>query len=228
LKTIFFRYQIVFYLVLLLSCNYKRNINIEQEKFNSITQNVWDKLGIKANTDFKIENKNLLLDINYVENYFLLDETNHLINSYLLFSMDTLATCFDSVIINTRFTNLAGIQEVKYSKENVISIQKETAGNQLFCNMFVFILNNINNYDDIGFDDLIKDLKELAPDAFQHQGSFWLLLHNYSLNCCDSTSIAYKSMHMLERAAQYPKRPWHPEIIDSLINYCEGKCESQK
>jgi hypothetical protein len=220
--------SIIIFQILFYGCNFNSIENkIKHETLISISQNVWNDLGIEASTGFEAKNNSLTINIKYIDEYFLFDETNHLINSYLLYSLDSLITYFDTIIVVSNFDKLTDILEVKYHKDHVKKIQEEAASNQLFINMVKFTLNGINNYDEVGFEDLINDLKELTPDEFQHQGSFWVLLYNYSLNCCDSTSIAYKSMHVLNNAAHYPKRPWRPEILDSLINYCEGIRKSQ-
>ena len=64
------------------------------------------------------------------------------------------------------------------------------------------------------------------PD-FQSTGSFWLLLLDYSINCCDSTSIEFKSMNVYEAAVNYPKRKVRPELIDRIIKMCKTSCENQ-
>ena len=214
----------LFVVLLLMSCSTSKNSPNNSEILN-IIEDVWNDLGIKASTEVKIQKESLNINITYYDDYFILDETNQLINSIVLYSLDPLIASYDTVRFTYKYDDLSGVYSEIYPKTKIKSIQNESDKYELFQELVIFILKELNNYEVVGYKVLNEDLIKLYPKKYGHRGSFWLLLYNFSLDCCDTSSTAYKSMHLFRKGAHYPKQEVAPFVIDSVINYCEDQCE---
>ena len=214
------------FLVTIISCSRNNNDQIRcLEKIVSITDSVCFQLDIKATTSIEQRENKITFLIHFIDHYPLMDESHKVFNSFLLYKLDSLITRFDTIEIARTYEDLVGLYSEIYLKEQVFEIQRKTSESVLFRDMVIYAFIHLNNYEIIGFEDNIEDLRELIPDKFMHKGSFWLLIYNYSFSCCDTSSISYNSMHLLRKSSHYPERPWRPEVIDYLINYCESHCE---
>ena len=218
--------QILILAFILQSCANKKGIvTVNLPILDSLTHKTLNSFGITASSRHAFIDNKLIVHIEYLENYFLLEGTERLINSFVLASFDSLINSVDTTIIFSTYKGLVDTTQSIYTKETIKMYQNELETNYLFKEMVTYTLNEINSSEDIAFESITDDLRTLVPDKFQHKGGFWLLLHNYTLNCCDTTSNAYKSMHMFSYATHFPKYLVCPEVIDSLMKYCEQKCD---
>lgn len=217
----------IFILTLLLqNCTLKKEpTTVNLLKLDSLTQKTISEFGITASTRLSLIDNKLLIHIDYLNDYFLLEGTEKLIKSFVLASFDSLVNSVDTTIMFSTYKDLVDSTESIYTKEIIQMYQDELVKNPLFKEMVTYSLREFNSTDDIALETITDDLRSLVPNKFQHNGGFWVLLYNYTLSCCDSTSNAYKSMYMFSHATHYPEYQVRPEVIDSIIKYCEKKCK---
>ncbi len=208
---------ILFFCAILFSCT---SPNKEKElRIGSAIHQILSGLNIDAEIGVECDINSLRISIDYIEKYFLLEETNKLLNSFLLYSLDSFLIEFDTVTIEREYTDFIDSFSDVYIHSNIESVKKTFVGNSLFLSIVEFLLSEIDNIDEIAFEEVNKELKELQIPGFQSNGSFWLLLLDYSNNCCDSASIEFKSMSVYKTAVDCI-RPSNPSF--SLAGECVG------
>lgn len=221
-------YNIIFIFLLIKTVSCSRIINDQKiilQEITNITDSVCSQLDISASTSTIEYDKKITIHIHFIDHYPLTEESHKVFNSLLLFELDSLATIYDTIEIARTYEDLVGWYSQIYLKEQVHKIQIQSLESLLFTDIAIYTFKNLNNYELLGFEDIIIDLRVLIPDKFKHNGSFWLLLYNYSYSCCDTSSIPYKSMQLVRKSSHYPGRPWRPDFIDSIIYYCKRDCE---
>jgi hypothetical protein len=180
-------------------------------------------LNIKVNDSIYEKNSTLYINIEYISNYYLMDESNELITSYLFSNLGSILNKYNSVIIETMFYKLSDVKVSVYKPDAVKRMQNRFTSNQLFKDAFCYFIKNSNSNEILGFNEIINDFEVYLPEKNLYKGNFWNLIENYTINYKDSTSNDYLSVKLLYEAAKYPKLKLHPEVIKTFMEMCENR-----
>ncbi len=208
---------LLFYFLLSPSCsNGTQSINEIKEKIDAI----YHELGIIINDTVYTHDNSLVIEIQYIKDYYLTDESNDLIICFLFYRLGNMLEDFESVVVRTLFKGLSDDNTDIYKANSIERMQSRFVKNIRFRKTFLYLIKNLNANEIIGFNELIIDTKVAAPDLFKQEGEFWLLVEDYTKYCNDTTSVAFKSMNLLQKATKFPERPFKPEVIEGIINLC--------
>jgi hypothetical protein len=223
----------IFSTLLICSCGGRADYPSQEESMllNSVesiehsSKQIFEKLDIRVEDSIFLKKGNIYFEITFVENYFVLSETNKLIFSYLMSELDTLIHPFDSMFIIYDYVDLSDQKKMlTYSLEGVKRQQTNMNSDNLFKSIVEYSLLNLNSEDIIGFNKMIEDLPKFVPEDFKFKGSFWMLLHNYSLNCCNLESNVVSEMEVLYTASSYPGREWKPDVLARIMEMGTAYC----
>jgi hypothetical protein len=205
----------------------------KKEVLNNYDHKIVDSIGtsiqqefkeLQINSQFQIEVRSdtLMFRIVYTNNYFITDETNQLILAHLMFKLDTLLLLYNHVKVRYRWDDLADDRTVVYSKKGILENQNKLKNNLCFYRMTRFLIQNISTNDVIGYNIMIKDLREkYLPNAFTYMGTFWLMIYDYSKHCREENSDLDNQMKLLLKASQYPKAPINSKVLEKVIEMCD-------
>ena len=199
------------------SCS-NRNQSLNDTK--KIVDSTFNRLGISLIDSVYINDNSLIIEIQYIDNFYLTDESNELILSFLFYNLDNHLQNYESVIVRTLYKGLSDDETNIYKPTAINRMQNRFRNNALFKESFLQLIQNLDALEVISLNELIRDIKIAAPNLYEHQGGFWILVEDYTKTYVDTTSVPFISMNLLYKAAEFPERPIKPEVIKSFFNTC--------
>jgi len=217
MKTLLKLNSSVFILIIILILNSSCE-NLKQEFSESITL-TFQEFGRKAEVrEITETNNELNVSIYIYSPSFLDEETHKLMLSLLSFKLFDKLEKYDNVnyfITDEKFEH----EPLRYSisKESLNMFFKNYNSNPLFVELSSYSLSNMTQDDLIRCNKIIKELYKLMPDEFNFNGSYWLLLENFSKsNDTDSTGL--KQFRMFSKVTRVPAFKVNQAVIDSLTS----------
>jgi hypothetical protein len=147
---------------------------------------------------------------------FLDEETHKLMLSLLVFKLYDKLEKYDNVnfIVNDekfeheplRYSTDKGAMNMFFNNYN---------SNPLFVELLSFSLSNMTQDDLIRCNLIIEELYKLMPNEFNFNGSFWLLLENFSKSS-ETDSTGFKQFRMFSKVSKVPEFKINQALIDSL------------
>ena len=224
----------VFVYIIIGGCSHSSNsserTNDYTFKLDSISDDVWKELDIRAEDSVFQDSKAIFFHIHFIDNYFLTDETNERIFQYLFFkaySQIILKKELEQVHVKCSFNNLQDIMIRDFSLKKIKENQQIFNENELYKRLFVFLIKNLNTEELIEFDYILERINKANTENGLTFLGFWSFIDSYSENCCANDSLVHKKMSIIKHASEYPKAPHRPDIIRGLIEIGDEYCEKK-
>lgn len=187
-----------------------------------------ETIGIVANYSLSENNTMLMIQLHYLENYQITNESNYHILGYLLYDLDTLVTN-RNILFSYTLEGLTGETKVYFDSTHINETVMNFKKNPLYLKIIPYIFNEVLADEMVWFDCTIEDINEHFPDSlFGYKGAFLDLVYLYSLNSCNDSSFVHKQMHLFDYAVNNPKAPVRPDVIDQIITKSTLYCDSLK
>ncbi|HAF27911.1 MAG TPA: hypothetical protein DCG75_02585 [Bacteroidales bacterium] len=192
------------------------------EQIEDVCNRVWNDLEIHAESQVSLNQNEIDIKVKFVSDYYITAFTNELLIDYLIYSFDSLLHGYKRIKIEYSYYDLIDVHLIVYEDELIKQLQNDLKNSKCFVDLIPIIIRNTTTVEIIGFNEMLKDLKNYYSDEeFSFGGDFWKFTYLYTKNCCDTSSVVYDHMDIVKYAAEYPESPNRPDIFQRIID--EGK-----
>lgn len=211
-------------LIFLFSCKPTSNQNDIEGLVGASLKNLNITAKVKSE-EIELNDKTaLMIDVLFINNYYVQKNTNDVVFSYVMSNMDKQLDKYDEVQFGYHYNDLSDLTVKIYSQLDIKELSKALVSNQLYIELIRYTFSNTNTNDVIGFNEMIKDINRAFPE-YKYERDFWSLLLEYSKTCCledDFISIYYDHMILL---AERPGHEWKPILFKKLKEICTLSCK---